>query len=452
MAAEPGPRRLNGSWGTAVITGLVCLLVGTVSGRPDVAVLAAPFILLAVAGLQNLSLSTRIEPEINNASPEGQQAHVHFHSPWSGTIGVVTVAVPGTRPTGLLIPDSAKPPVVVADRPLSGRSTILTYTYSDLCPLGLTTQQPQAGVPLTQTVLPRVSLLGSLPLPPRLTGRTGAHTSRLPGTGTEFRGLYPFAPGDDLRRIDWRATARQADDRHQLIVRGAHAESEAILTLVVDTAAEYPMETDHWFGGTSGPLTEPSSLHLARSGATAVAASYLAHGDRVGLSELSGLTKPLRALAGRRQLDLLRARLAQYTARPRSERTKREQQIPSASLVIVFSPFMDDDPADQMLRWHRLGHRVIGIDTLPHLRHTTADRHEQTAVRLSLLQRTISIRELHLAGITVLGNRGENSSTGAVSADPGPDSIPGQLDLVTGLAMLRKNIAKAHGSTTWRTR
>ncbi len=434
MAAEAGPRSLNGSWGAAAITGLVCLLVGAVSGRPDLAVLAAPLMLLAVAGLQNLSLSTLIEPEIDNTSSEGQQAHVHFHSPQSETIGVVIVTVPGARPTGIVLPDSSKPPVVVADRPLSGRATILTYTYSDLCPLGLTAQQPQAGVPLTQTVLPRVSLLGSLPLPPRLTGRTGAHTSRLPGTGTEFRGLYPFAAGDDLRRIDWRATARQADDRQQLMVRGAHAESEATLTLVVDTTAEYPMDTSHWFGGINRPLTEPSSLHLARSGATAVAASYLAHGDRVGLTELSGLTKPLRALSGRRQLELLRARLAQYAANPRKERTQREQQIPSASLVIVFSPFMDDDPADQMLRWHRLGHRVIGVDTLPHLRHTTVHRHEQVAVRLSLLQRTISLRELSLAGITVLGNRSGNSSTG------------------TGLAMLRKNIAKTHGSTMRRNR
>ncbi len=447
MPSRPPFRRLNGSWGTAVVTGLLSLIVGAVSGRPDVAALAAPFIIVAIAGLQNLTLSTSVTAEVDDGASTGHHAHVRFRSPPSGTIAVVNVAAPGTPLLCLLVPDSDTPPVVITDRPLSGRSTLLTHTYSDLCPLGVTSQPPAVGAPLTETVLPPVRTLGEQPLPPRLRGRTGAHTSRLPGTGTEFRGLFPFAHGDDVRQIDWRATARQADDRQQLIVRGAHAESEAVLTLVVDTAADYPMETAHWFGTTSGPLTEPSSLHLARTGTTAVAATYLTGGDRVGLSELSGLTKPLRALSGRRQLQLIRSRLAQYTAHPRTERTTREQQVASSSLIMVFSPFMDDDPADQLLRWHKLGHRVIGIDTMPHLRHTVTDRHEQTAVRLSLLQRSVIIRGLTQAGIPVLGHRSENPHIDdAAPHRSGPDAIPEQLDLAPGLAMLHRHRPKAHAT------
>jgi len=36
----------------------------------------------------------------------------------------------------------------------------------------------------------------------------GVHASRVKGTGLEFESLRPYVPGDELRRIDWKATAR----------------------------------------------------------------------------------------------------------------------------------------------------------------------------------------------------------------------------------------------------
>ncbi|MFN4773266.1 MAG: DUF58 domain-containing protein, partial [Gemmatimonas sp.] len=32
------------------------------------------------------------------------------------------------------------------------------------------------------------------------------HASARPGDGGEFRDLHPYAPGDRVRRIDWKAT------------------------------------------------------------------------------------------------------------------------------------------------------------------------------------------------------------------------------------------------------
>ncbi|HUT75387.1 MAG TPA: DUF58 domain-containing protein [Armatimonadota bacterium] len=39
----------------------------------------------------------------------------------------------------------------------------------------------------------------------------GVHLSRLRGTGLEFESLRAYVPGDELRRVDWKATARRAE-------------------------------------------------------------------------------------------------------------------------------------------------------------------------------------------------------------------------------------------------
>ncbi|MGY3439841.1 DUF58 domain-containing protein [Marinovum sp. KMM 9879] len=49
---------------------------------------------------------------------------------------------------------------------------------------------------------------GRFGLPGRL-GAEGEMTSRVGGTGNEFRDVAPYQPGDDLRAVDWRASARR---------------------------------------------------------------------------------------------------------------------------------------------------------------------------------------------------------------------------------------------------
>jgi uncharacterized protein (DUF58 family) len=39
----------------------------------------------------------------------------------------------------------------------------------------------------------------------------GIHPARLKGTGLEFESLRAYVPGDELRRVDWKATARHAE-------------------------------------------------------------------------------------------------------------------------------------------------------------------------------------------------------------------------------------------------
>lgn len=60
--------------------------------------------------------------------------------------------------------------------------------------------------------------------------RHGRHRSARAGVGLDFRDHRPYAPGDDTRRLDWRAAAR----RDRLVLRQTEAEEELSLVLLVD--------------------------------------------------------------------------------------------------------------------------------------------------------------------------------------------------------------------------
>ncbi|MDB1089450.1 DUF58 domain-containing protein [Streptomyces sp. ACA25] len=99
-------------------------------------------------------------------------------------------------------------------------------------PLGLAARQGSHEVPWTVRVLPRFGSRKHLPSKlarlRELDGRTSVLTR---GEGTEFDSLREYVPGDDVRSIDWRATARQTT----VAVRTWRPERDRHLLLVLDT-------------------------------------------------------------------------------------------------------------------------------------------------------------------------------------------------------------------------
>lgn len=68
---------------------------------------------------------------------------------------------------------------------------------------------------------------------PSRTGRPGERISPRQGSGTDFAEPRAYQPGDDPRRLDWRATARSGTP----LVRTYHAEFSRPLCLVIDRRA-----------------------------------------------------------------------------------------------------------------------------------------------------------------------------------------------------------------------
>ncbi len=356
-----------------------------------------------------------------------------------GAAVIIQATAPGHKAIAAVILTDQNP-LVAVDIPLSGRAQVLNCSASAVTLDGVAQQEPEDLGSLHLTVLPKVGEMRSLPLPARLRGLTGEHTSRNPGDGGELRDVFAFQPGDQLRRIDWRTSARRSTDQDRIFVRRTFAHSEAAVHLLIDHAFDYPAQTELWFASGQPSLGEVASLHLTREAATLLASSYLAHGDRVGLNEISGLRHPLRASAGRRQLELIRTRLAILRPAARPERLSRDIPVPTGALLYVLSPFTDDEPGRLMRSWHAAGHRVIGVDTLPVLRGGSSSKAQGLAIQLCLLQRRHSLQELDRLGIPVLGWRAETPDATAA------DSFPGQLPLDVGLATLRGRYARANGS------
>ena len=102
--------------------------------------------------------------------------------------------------------------------------------------------------------------------------RSSATGSRAPrGEGIEFADLRPFAHGDRVRRINWRASAR----RGELWVNEQHHERNSDVVLFLDSFAEVRRQRD-------------GTLDLAVRAAAALASEYLARRDRVGVVGFGG--------------------------------------------------------------------------------------------------------------------------------------------------------------------
>jgi uncharacterized protein (DUF58 family) len=84
--------------------------------------------------------------------------------------------------------------------------------------------------PLDADVLQRLDSLALLTRRPMATGRPGRRRSPLAGSSMEFADYRRYTPGDDFRRIDWKAYARL----ERLFLRVFEAEENLTVTVLVD--------------------------------------------------------------------------------------------------------------------------------------------------------------------------------------------------------------------------
>ncbi len=113
-----------------------------------------------------------------------------------------------------------------------GDREAVTVTVRSLGPLGLAARQGSHVVPWSVRVLPpflsRKHLPGKLA---RLRELDGRHPALVRGQGTEFDSLREYVVGDDVRSIDWRASARRSD----VVVRTWRPERDRRVLIVLDT-------------------------------------------------------------------------------------------------------------------------------------------------------------------------------------------------------------------------
>ena len=114
----------------------------------------------------------------------------------------------------------------------------------------------------------------------RLRGGPGRRASRGLGDGLDLADYRDYAPGDDVRFLDWPYLARM--DR--LLVRLFHEHSEAEATVVLDCSASM------------APGGDAQRFDYARRAAAALLYVAIAGGDRAGLATFADRLSPPRHL------------------------------------------------------------------------------------------------------------------------------------------------------------
>ncbi|WP_259614244.1 MULTISPECIES: DUF58 domain-containing protein [Microbacterium] len=253
---------------------------------------------------------------------------------------------------------------------------------------------------ITWNAPPRAVRIGSLPVAPRLTGLHGVHAGSRPGQGGDFRDIQPFVPGDELRRVDWRATARAARRPGDLLVRRDDALSDSSVVLAIDTAEDLGAAVAAWGSG-DPDRSGVTSLDLAREAALAIATAAIGAGDRVAYHALSpdGLSLP--SGGGARHLPRLRRAIA-ATGIGTDPSYRRSPVVPPGSIVFVLSTFVDGVAARLATTWRAAGHAVVAVDVLPTPEAERLSREQRIALRTLLAERADILAELGHAGVEVV--------------------------------------------------
>lgn len=242
--------------------------------------------------------------------------------------------------------------------------------------------------------------ISALPVAPRLTGLHGAHPGSRAGQGGDFRDVQPFVPGDELRRVDWRATARAARRPGDLLVRRDDALSDSSVVLAIDTAENLGAVVAAWGNG-DADRSGVTSLDRAREAALALGTAAIGVGDRVAYHALSpdGISLP----SGGGVRHLARLRRAVAATGPGAEPSyRRSPVVPAGSIVFVMSTFVDGAAARLATGWRAAGHAVVAVDVLPTLEEDRLSREQRIALRTLLAERADILAELGRTGIEVV--------------------------------------------------
>lgn len=405
------PRWRRSSHTVAGIAAAVLVLgVGLLAGRADVALLGVP-LLLGVAWTGRPGnwgarpptgpVRAHFAADDRPGAPGELTASLQLAPPAGTEVAHARVTAPGHRPTEVMVAARHRSLDLRLRTVRTGpqqtfRADVLAYGAG-----GTTVTDAATADAPDRVVLPAATPLGRVPLPRRLRGLTGPHTARRLGDGDELRDVHPFVPGDRLRRVDWRTTARRSPDLETLYVRRTYATAEATAVLVLDSRDDVGPDLRTWRGTGEQRVDEATSLDLARHAAASVAAALVATGDRVGLEDLGRSRHPVPAAAGRRHLRRVLHALALSHPVGSPARRLRPPRLPADAIVYLLTTALDDEPLALVRAWRAHGHPVVVVDTLPDVR-PAHEEHMRMAWRVTRMERDDRLRHITAEGVPVV--------------------------------------------------
>jgi len=384
-----------------VVVAAVGLVAALALRRPELAIAAAPFVLMLAIGTR-VARQPRIELELLLATDrtlEGAEVEAEITVRAETAVDQLELL--------LELPDAME--VVDGDRaralrlragderaiPLRLRcSRWGLYDVGDLevrarDPFRLVVWETRLQRPHHVKAYPRQETVSRILTPVETQAFAGSEVARLKGEGVEYADIRDYVPGDRLRSINWRASARKGG----LVVNERHPERNTDVVLFVDSFADVQGE-------------DRSTLDDAVRASTTLATHYLERRDRVGLVAFGGVLRWLRPGMGIGQRFRLVETLLETGVEPtytwRHINVIPARILPPKALVLALTPLVDPRfvTAVEDLRARGFDLVVIEVDPVG-LVESGRSKADMLAYRLWILEREVLRSRLERLGIGI---------------------------------------------------
>ncbi len=184
-------------------------------------------------------------------------------------------------------------------------------------------------------------------------GRHADQSSRSLGAGMEFRDFRSYAPGDDLRRVDWNIYRRSG----RVFLRLFEESQDLPVYLLPDVSDSMFFET-------------PPRADAARQMAAALAAVALNQLDRAGIYPFGArLVQPLPAVGGKKSLWRMLTYLERLAPAGATDMARSLRQFGSlrirGGLAVIISDFFDPGGIEAVVEAMRsLRHRLLLVQVV----------------------------------------------------------------------------------------
>jgi uncharacterized protein (DUF58 family) len=342
----------------------VGLLAALVFARPELVALTAPFLLALCVGLA-LATPPRLTVDValdHDRALEGDEVTATVQLTASSPVDRLDVYVRlpeglelerGRNPVGLRLAAGETRDLELTLRAARWGGHVVGPTYLRAGdPLGLLTWELTAETRPEVRTYPREDVLRRVIAPAETQVFTGNEVARTKGEGIEFADIRPWTPGDPLKRVNWRASAR----RDSLWVNESHPERNTDVILFVDSFAEARR------GG-------EGTLDLAVRATATLADAYVRRRDRVGLIGFGGILRWLVPGTGVVQLyriiDALLDTQIVLSYYWKEIDVIPPRTLPPNALVIGLSPLLDPRSVGALLNLRARGFDLAVVDVSP---------------------------------------------------------------------------------------
>ncbi len=343
--------------------GALGLFAGIAFGRAELVVLATPFVLVLAIGLV-FSSEPELDVEVHSdtaRSIEGEEVPLRVQLAATSRIERLELSL--ALPRDAVAVDDMSFGLTLAEGEQRELATSLRFPRWGVYRLGRLglAAFDRLGLFVFEQELPASHLLRVYPSEERLRdivrprdtqAYVGNLVARQKGEGIEFADIRLYQPGDRVRRVNWKATAR----RGALVVNEEHPERNAATVLLLDSFAEARL-------GAAGTLDQAVRATAALAGA------YLRRRDQVGLLRFGGSLNWLEPALGTVQLyRIVEALLDTEVVLSyvwRDIRVIPTHALPPKALVLCLTPLLDERMVNALVDVRGRGADVAAIEIAP---------------------------------------------------------------------------------------